>query len=292
MSTFQIFNIIIPDSTIDFPLRSHYPDWAPIFVVGCPRSGTTLVGECVAAFNDVESVGESLFIRYLWRLITDLHLGINDKTTIVPYADEKFRPNLTEAVGRLCDDLYEGLRKQNTKHIVDHTPWNGACLPLLARMYPNCKIVHVVRNPIAVSKSLTQSFHNGREWAQGDSLYHAKLWNKMVQRIDDDIATLNVSSTKIYYEDICLKPIETLNGIAVQLNLNWNDSALLKTEVLYASSLSSEEQPEEYLTKRRKEVHRDVEKWPLNMDKETRDSFSNLTQAIALRNGYIIDPKM
>jgi hypothetical protein len=197
---------------------------APIFVVGCPRSGTTAVGEVIGRANGVNSVGESLFIRYFWTMICDLDPGLLVSTDVSSFRLNQLCDCSGDVFGTACDRLFDALSGEENSEIVDHTPWNGVMIPLLLAMYPRCRIVHVIRNPLSVSKSLLESYRIGRKWATDDILYHARLWTNMVNRIHcDSNKIIKKNYFPVRYEDILLDPIAVLSGLIAELGFEWND---------------------------------------------------------------------
>lgn len=219
---------------IKLPARKNLSTFTPIFVIGCPRSGTSVIGECVGGANGAYCIGESLFIRYLWRIVTDLVIGDN-KNHIVPFRDVEHEV-IVEFIGNLCDNLFGALNRCDANIIVDHTPWNIAHIPLLNALYPHAKFIHVVRNPVAVSSSLEQSFYNGRVWASCDSSYHAKLWVSLNRCIE--LAPKEVDVKTVKYEDLCARPIDVLKELLHFCNLTWSANVAKQLAKPHASSNS------------------------------------------------------
>ena len=138
----------------DFLERSFTADWvddgskgheadAPIFVLGQPRTGTTLIERIITSHSQVHSAGElqqfGLAIRRLGKH-TD---------------PRRFSPQLFEkALGLDCARIgavyMESTRRVqgNTPRFVDKLPQNYLFIPVILKALPNAKIVHLTRDPM------------------------------------------------------------------------------------------------------------------------------------------------
>ena len=119
------------------------PYKTPIFVVGLPRTGTTLADRIVSSHSQVESVGETEFIQMVLRLMSGL------KTT------EKMSEAIVEAAARqksiLLSDGYlkaVNYRLSDKPYFVEKLPLNYLYLGFIAKAYPHARIVCMKRNPM------------------------------------------------------------------------------------------------------------------------------------------------
>jgi tetratricopeptide (TPR) repeat protein len=128
----------------------------PIFVLGMPRSGTTLTEQIIASHPLVHGAGE---LRDMLSLAESFPQGAK-----LPYP-AKMR-NMTaaglEAMGR---EYVEGLRKRSpeSRKITDKMPGNFHYIGLIKMILPNAKIVHVQRHPLDTCLScFTRLFAHGQ----------------------------------------------------------------------------------------------------------------------------------
>lgn len=122
----------------------------PIFIVGMPRSGTTLV-ECVlAAHSRVLAGGERPEMRHLLRtaLESDSVGRLDDAATIRAWS-AYYLHNLPDL--------------RSADHFTDKNPLNFEAVGLIAGLFPNAAIIHVRRNPVETGLSIfRQDF--GKPW--------------------------------------------------------------------------------------------------------------------------------
>lgn len=112
----------------------------PVFVLGMPRSGTTLTEQIIASHPDVHGAGE----------LTDM-IQIAKRATA---SGDTFPENLTGLTPELATawakDYLDGLKKRapDAHRITDKMPGNFQMIGLIHAMLPNAKIIHVSRHPV------------------------------------------------------------------------------------------------------------------------------------------------
>jgi Tfp pilus assembly protein PilF len=140
-----------------FPEAKQRPNTAqPIFVMGFPRSGTTLVEQILCSHSAVATGGELPFLGDMSKLAGNIYPG-----------SERFPENLAHSwiadhhyTATLFRDYYlaraeaYGLLENSSGYFTDKMPFNEIYLPLIKMAFPNAKIVRVVRNPLDVCVSM------------------------------------------------------------------------------------------------------------------------------------------
>jgi tetratricopeptide (TPR) repeat protein len=137
------------------------PSRRPIFIVGMPRSGTTLVETILGAHGAVFAAGELESIKLLDKQNGDLVQNPQN-----PYANAA---HLTwfgvELLARRYLDFIA--RKNATAaHVTDKMPHNFQNLGLVATMFPQARIVHCRRHPLDTLLSCwMQNFNDGHAYS-------------------------------------------------------------------------------------------------------------------------------
>jgi Tfp pilus assembly protein PilF len=151
------------------PHAKQRPDTAqPVFVMGFPRSGTTLAEQILCSHSAVSAGGELPFVADLSKLAGNIYPG-----------SERFPENLAHSwmadyhyTATLFRDYYlaraeqYGLLEGSGRYFTDKMPFNEIYLPLIRMAFPDAKIVRVVRHPLDVcvsmlSNNMTHGFHCG-----------------------------------------------------------------------------------------------------------------------------------
>jgi Tfp pilus assembly protein PilF len=160
------------ERTRGFGLQSELP----VFVVGLPRSGTTLVEQILASHSQVFAAGE---IDLVEDTAAELACG-----AAVPAASKAQAGRLNDVAGalefidRLCDHdrqtagLLAARHLENLRHfhsaalrIVDKTPENYYYLGLLACLFPRAKVIHCRRDLRDVALSCWMTHFRDLRWA-------------------------------------------------------------------------------------------------------------------------------
>lgn len=111
----------------------------PVFVVGMPRSGTTLTERIIASHPDAAAAGELNDIR---KISLTISTGASWR---------RFRGALTEdRLAEYSDSFLDRLRNtsESALRVTDKMPDNYMQLGLIHLMFPKARIIHVVRNPL------------------------------------------------------------------------------------------------------------------------------------------------
>ncbi|WP_158240743.1 sulfotransferase family protein [Telmatospirillum siberiense] len=127
----------------------------PIFIVGMPRSGTTLIEQILASHPQVFGAGELRDLQHLadeWTRSSGLPLP--EAAPLLPKeAWRRLGAAYVDAVAR---------RAPGHPHIVDKMPGNFAQIGLIRLALPEAKIIHAVRDPVDTCLSFFSKLFSGR----------------------------------------------------------------------------------------------------------------------------------
>ena len=128
------------DAPLFDPPPAGCPEPGPVFVMGLPRSGTTLVDRIISSHSDVESLGE----------INDFALALMRLAGATGGKGDLIRRSADldpAALGRAYLDSVAGYGRTRPMFI-DKTPANFLYVGLIARALPNARIIHLRRHPL------------------------------------------------------------------------------------------------------------------------------------------------
>ncbi len=191
-----------------------------IFIIGSPRSGSTLLQRMVASHSRIFSHPEP-------HLLTPLaYLGYYDTVEKAPYdhvnaaqAMREFAEELPrgeadylDALRAYASTLYERVLAPTGKsHFLDKTPAYALVLPFITKLYPNAKYVVLTRHPLAVMHSVAHSFFGGDYVAA-----HAAnpIVSRYVPAIGSFLLEKRVPHVLVRYDDVVLEPEREMRRIA------------------------------------------------------------------------------
>ncbi|SDD57169.1 tetratricopeptide repeat-containing sulfotransferase family protein [Kordiimonas lacus] len=194
---------------------------APIFIVGQPRTGTTLVERIITAHSDVESAGE--LQQFTMAIKRQLEMSSPKPMT----ADIiKEAPKLdVKALGELYLETTKSVQP-DAKHFIDKMPVNYMYLPLIASALPNAKIIHIVRDPMdSCFASYKQLFAEAyyHSYDQQEMALHHVRYRSLMGRWR---ALLGDRILDVAYEDVVQDLEPNARRIIDFLGLDWQDACV------------------------------------------------------------------
>ncbi len=245
------------------------PSGLPVFVVGMPRSGTTLTEQIIAAHPKGGGAGEL-------NRIGRMHQGLNEEKGSAHLFDR-----MVEGRPDRCRDLaakYVSMLKflaPGAKRVVDKMPHNFVALGFIALFFPNARIVHCIRNPadnfISAYQNPINPNHSYAYAAESYALYYKeylRLMQHWQQLLPGRIFTLR-------YEDMVANPEDKTRQLLEFLGLPWDARCLRFHERGAMVKTFSRQQV-------REAVHRgSVERWR-NYEQQLRPLVEILKDEMAL----------
>jgi len=198
-----------------------------IFLIGSPRSGSTLLARMLGAHPAIHAPAEP-------HLLTPLaHLGFYETVERAPYDPVISQAAIRELVDRLpggesdylealrayTDRVYSGLLAPSGRRLLlDKTPAYALVLDFLAKLYPKARYLVLTRHPMAIWSSYVESFFDGDFQA-------AHRWNPILERYVPAIARFlrerKVPLHAVRYEDLVSDPAAQGEAICAFLGLPW-----------------------------------------------------------------------
>jgi Tfp pilus assembly protein PilF len=200
----------------------------PVFIMGLPRSGTTLIEQVLASHSAVRAGGELTFVGEWQKLIGQL---LPDPAP--------FPENLTRAwsadghhIASMLRDYYfaraeaRGLTAPGKLLFTDKMPFNELWLPLVRMAFPRAKVVRIVRHPLDVcvsmlSHELTHGFHCGYRI---ETIVHQV--RAMLRLTDHYCRELDSSAFLLRYEDFVREPERETRRLLAFLELPFETACL------------------------------------------------------------------
>jgi tetratricopeptide (TPR) repeat protein len=131
-------------------------DERPVFVVGMPRSGTTLVEQILASHSEVATMGETPALGVAIRA------AVGADHALVSGADYE-RLLLPEPLQAVARDYLRRLGPQAARRVVDKTPANFQFAGVIALALPGARIIHCRRDPADTCLSCYTTLFTGQQ---------------------------------------------------------------------------------------------------------------------------------
>lgn len=196
-------------------------DASPIFVLGQPRTGTTLVERVIGSHSRVHSAGELQQFGLAVRRLTNYR------------SPKRFSKELFELARGLDTTQLGGLYLRTTgkmrgkaPRFVDKLPQNYFYIPLILKALPNAKIVHLVRDPMdACFSSFKQLFADAylHSYDQREMARHHVRYRRLMQLWRDRFPGRFFDIT---YEDTARDLEPNARALIDYLDLPWEDACL------------------------------------------------------------------
>ena len=192
----------------------------PIFILGMPRSGTTLVEQIISSHPDVYGGDELNFFN---NLIKEKFYKNNEfSIDAVNKINEKTIKNIGDKYISQINQL-----SNNFKRVTDKLPINFKWIGFINLVFPNSRIIHCTRNPKDISLSLFKNLFTNTElnyaYKLDDIINFYNLYEDLMnfwQRL------FPKSIIEIKYEELIKNPKKEIPNIIKLLDLEWNDKCL------------------------------------------------------------------
>jgi tetratricopeptide (TPR) repeat protein len=195
----------------------------PIFILGLPRSGTTLVERILGSHSSVYSAGE----------LNDFSQALVD--AVITAAGTRSIPR-QELVARSAKLDFEALGRDylertrpatgKTPHFTDKMPLNYLYCGLIRRALPNARIVHLTRHPLAVCYAIYKTlFKDGYPFSYdlGEIGRYYVSYRKLM---DHWCATLPGGVHELKYEQLVTDQVGETRRLLEFCGLDWEEACL------------------------------------------------------------------
>ena len=184
----------------------------PVFIVGMPRSGTTLVEQIISSHSQVTGAGELTFATHFGATIATGFSEANDEA-LLDFREKYLIKLQNVANGHLI--------------VTDKMPQNFRFIGLLAAAFPEAKIVHVKRNPTAVCwgnyKQHFTSKSIGYCYGLDDVVAYYSLYQNILELWEMELPN------RIYnldYERLTTNQDDETRQLIDYLGLDWDEDCL------------------------------------------------------------------
>lgn len=198
-----------------------------IFVVGARRSGTNWVQRVLAAHPDVAAAPTEtyLFSRGIAPLAERFQHGSPASVSLGTVY--MHREAFLDALRDFCDEVFGGLLaalRPGATRLCERTPEHATCLELIGAVYPDARVVHIIRDGRDVARSLA-----GQAWGPGSLRAAAEEWASHVAAARAAGRRL-AHYHEVRYERMLADPRSQLEALFGFLGLDAPDAVVAEAE--------------------------------------------------------------
>ncbi len=214
----------------------------PIFIVGMPRSGTTLTESILAGHSEIIDNGELPYFHAVMNtngLYAEVNALLRDQLPTLA----KYFQDMPDSYFKIIGEGYfesPGFNKKNRKKQVDKLPHNFMSVGLISLVFPNATIIHCRRHPVdcALScyKSSFSEFHSYATDLKFLGLYYRQYWELMKHWRK----VFPGKMFEVYYEDTVVNTELVARKMIDHVGLEWDDNCLDHTSSKKTVSTASQ----------------------------------------------------
>ncbi len=225
------------------PLEPLEIDLKMIFIVGLPRSGTTLVERILSSHSRVASAGELPFMQDCLAQLLAVHKSGSGMGT-AELAGRAGRQLLGQLREHYLDALFE--RELDADYVIDKLPANFTAVGLIRALFPDAAIVHCARDPLATCWSLyTANF--GAHVSYNTSLDHLLHYYRLYSRFIDHWRRLpGTGLVTVHYEQLVADPEVRSRELLAACGLPWEAACLsfdVNDQPIYTANMQQARRP-------------------------------------------------
>ncbi|MCP4271765.1 MAG: tetratricopeptide repeat protein [Gammaproteobacteria bacterium] len=213
------------------------PDPSPIFIVGLPRSGSTLIEQILASHSKVEGTYELHDLALTIREIPEYpERGLHYPKTLTNINHEMFKSFGADYIQRTCRVRSE------LPFFTDKNPNNFMHAGLLHLILPNAKIINARRHPLdSCFGSYRQLFASGQPFTY-DLIDLGEYYMQYQHLMDHWHQVLPGKVLDVNYEEVVADTENQIRRILNHCKLDWEDNCLNFHETNRAVKTASSEQ--------------------------------------------------
>jgi tetratricopeptide (TPR) repeat protein len=218
--------------------RASHESARPVFIVGMPRSGTTLVEQILATHPMVHGAGELNALRLIAK-----------GSSMSGWSEGAAYPQCLDGLSlaqanRLAGEYLSAIDALNrdAAFVTDKQPLNYLLLDLVELLFPGCHVIHCVRNALdtCLSNYMT-NFEQSNEFKF--DLRHLGTYYRDYRRLMEHWKkTLTVPMLEVRYEDVILDTEGQVRRMLEFLGLPWDDRCVRYYEHPRRAGTASEDQ--------------------------------------------------
>jgi tetratricopeptide (TPR) repeat protein len=198
------------------------PDVRPVFVVGLPRSGTTLVEQILASHGRVHGAGELYCAHNVFQVLPQL---VGRPTLDALDAFSALEPKSAQAASRQYLEALNAVAPPGAARVIDKMPDNFRLIGLIAALWPGARVIVCARDPRDVALSCWQTGFESNAWANHPEHIARRIadYERLMRHW---IATRPLEWLEVRYEDVVADVETSARRMVEFVGLEWDPACV------------------------------------------------------------------
>ncbi|MCP4235162.1 MAG: tetratricopeptide repeat protein [Aestuariibacter sp.] len=204
------------------------PDVAPIFILGFPRSGTSLLEQILGSHAEIEPAGELSFIHELGQgqCTEVLQSALQYPACLVDPNSPLTQKSVLELREYYLSRMMAlGVAHDGTQWVTDKMPHNSIHMGLIALLFPRSPIIHISRHPLDSCLSTYFSNFGGHRYTSNLE-NTAKHYQNVMEGIEHFKKVLKMRFIEIRYQDLVDDQEAVVQKLLEFIGVVWDDNCL------------------------------------------------------------------
>ena len=198
------------------------PDAAPIFIVGLPRAGSTLLEQILASHSEIEATAE---LAHIFQMSKHLHTGATEDTAYPRSLEHLSRQRFAE-LGEQYIAACAKYRKRGKARFIDKMPGNFQHIGLIKLILPNARIIDIRRDPMGGCFSVfKQYFFRGQNFSY-DLTEAARYYRDYLSLMTHYEHVLPGFAHRIHYDELVDDAEREVRRALAYLGLDYQETCL------------------------------------------------------------------
>jgi len=202
----------------------------PIFVLGMPRTGSTLTDRILSSSNDVFTAGELNDFAIQLTTQVNQQSSSSSKSSFITAASvvdfKKLGSDYLSSVSARFEQVGLGVKSH---YFTDKLPFNYLYIGLIKKALPQAKIVHIKRHPLDTCYAIYKTLFSQAYPYSYDLVELAKYYTAYQKLMEHWLSLSGINIHQVNYENLVASPIETGEKLYQYCGLKWQNDFVLSS---------------------------------------------------------------
>jgi len=196
-----------------------HPDKTAIFILGMPRSGTSLTEQILASHADVHGAGELTYVGGLIKKISITDPSRKFPEIVIDLGEGEFEDLGKKYIARIRSH-------SDARHITDKMPGNFFHIGFIKTILPNAKVIHCNRDPMDNALSIFKNYFGKGHYYSYDMTELGHYYRLYLDLMEYWRNTLPGFIYDLSYEKLVTDHENQIRKLLDFCNLPWDDACL------------------------------------------------------------------